>query len=256
MRRFTAPAPGAATIRTVERAPRQSRARRSRSPGLRRDYGERTALDGPRSRAAQRARRCWCSGPTAPGSRPCCACSRPCCARPRARSACSAARCPPSAWKLRGRIGYLGHDPLLYRDLSGRENLRFHARLHGLGAGAAEPRIEALLAAVGMERRAGDRVGSLSAGMLPAARDLPLRPARAGAAAARRARLQPRPRGAPAGAGADRPARRAAPGSWSPTTPSGRCRTPTAPSSSATAGTRSARAPRASSIPSAPARRP
>ena len=42
---------------------------------------------------------------------------------------------PGEAWKLRGRIGYLGHEPLLYRDLSGRENLRFHARLHGI-AGA------------------------------------------------------------------------------------------------------------------------
>ena len=39
---------------------------------------------------------------------------------------------PGEAWKLRGRIGYLGHEPLLYRDLTGRENLRFHARLHGI----------------------------------------------------------------------------------------------------------------------------
>ncbi len=43
---------------------------------------------------------------------------------------------PGEAWKLRGRIGFLGHEPLLYRDLSGRENLRFHARLHGLGGEA------------------------------------------------------------------------------------------------------------------------
>src|SRR6476659_9169540 len=51
---------------------------------------------------------------------------------------------PREAWKLRGRIGYLGHEPLLYRDLSGRENLRFHARLHGIGAEAAEEQIAAL----------------------------------------------------------------------------------------------------------------
>ena len=44
---------------------------------------------------------------------------------------------PREAWKLRGRIGYLGHEPLLYRDLSGRENLRFHARLHGIAGEAA-----------------------------------------------------------------------------------------------------------------------
>jgi heme exporter protein A len=27
---------------------------------------------------------------------------------------------PRDAWRLRGRIGYLGHEPLLYRDLSAR----------------------------------------------------------------------------------------------------------------------------------------
>jgi heme exporter protein A len=72
---------------------------------------------------------------------------------------------PDEAWKLRGRIGYLGHEPLLYRDLSGRENLRFGARLHGIERDAAEDRIEELLRAVGMERRADQRVAELSAGM-------------------------------------------------------------------------------------------
>jgi heme exporter protein A len=71
---------------------------------------------------------------------------------------------PDDAWKLRGRIGYLGHEPLLYRDLSGRENLRFQARLHGI-EGAAAARIEELLHAVGMARRADERVAELSAGM-------------------------------------------------------------------------------------------
>jgi heme exporter protein A len=72
---------------------------------------------------------------------------------------------PGEAWKLRGRIGYLGHEPLLYRDLSGRENLSFQARLHGVGGNAAARRIEELLEAVGMERRADERVAELSAGM-------------------------------------------------------------------------------------------
>jgi heme exporter protein A len=72
---------------------------------------------------------------------------------------------PGEAWSLRGRIGYLGHEPLLYRDLSGRENLSFHARLHGVERRAADERIRRLLAAVGMERRADDRVVELSAGM-------------------------------------------------------------------------------------------
>jgi heme exporter protein A len=75
------------------------------------------------------------------------------------------ARLPGEAWKVRGRIGFLGHDALLYRDLSGRENLRFHAKLHGLSAAEAEARIDALLAAVAMERRADQHVAELSAGM-------------------------------------------------------------------------------------------
>jgi heme exporter protein A len=75
------------------------------------------------------------------------------------------ARLPGEAWKARGRIGFLGHEPLLYRDLSGRENLRFQAKLHGLRGAAAETRIGALLAAVGMERRADQRIAELSAGM-------------------------------------------------------------------------------------------
>ena len=37
---------------------------------------------------------------------------------------------PREGWAVRGRIGFLGHEPLLYRDLTARENLRFHARLH------------------------------------------------------------------------------------------------------------------------------
>jgi heme exporter protein A len=68
---------------------------------------------------------------------------------------------PGRAWAVRGRIGLLAHEPLLYRDLTPRENLLFHARLHGVpGARAGE-----LLAAVGLERRAEDPVRTLSRGM-------------------------------------------------------------------------------------------
>jgi heme exporter protein A len=72
---------------------------------------------------------------------------------------------PKETHRLRGRVGYLGHEPLLYRDLSPRENLELAAALHGLEAGDAGPRIEVLLDAVGMTARAGDRVAELSAGM-------------------------------------------------------------------------------------------
>jgi heme exporter protein A len=69
---------------------------------------------------------------------------------------------PADEWLVRGRIGLLGHEPLLYRDLTGRENLRFHARLHGVPAA----RIAELLDAVGMSRRADEPVRSLSRGMV------------------------------------------------------------------------------------------
>jgi heme exporter protein A len=72
---------------------------------------------------------------------------------------------PKETHRLRGRVGYLGHEPLLYRDLSPRENLELAAALHGIEPEASSPRIDALLDEVGMAARAGDRVAELSAGM-------------------------------------------------------------------------------------------
>jgi heme exporter protein A len=68
---------------------------------------------------------------------------------------------PREGWAVRGRVGFLGHEPLLYRDLSARENLRFHARLHGVD----DDRAAALLETVRMARRADEPVRSLSRGM-------------------------------------------------------------------------------------------
>jgi heme exporter protein A len=69
---------------------------------------------------------------------------------------------PREGWKVRGRLGLLGHEPLLYRDLTGRENLAYHARLHRVRA----ERIDEVLQAVGMHERAEDPVRSLSRGMV------------------------------------------------------------------------------------------
>lgn len=69
---------------------------------------------------------------------------------------------PRRGWAVRGRIGLLGHEPLLYRDLTGRENLSYHARLHGVPAA----RVQEVLTSVGMARRADDPVRSLSRGMV------------------------------------------------------------------------------------------
>jgi heme exporter protein A len=71
-------------------------------------------------------------------------------------------RLPDEAWAVRGRIGLLGHEPLLFRELTARENLRFHARLHGV----SEARVEELLEAVAMRGRASEPLRALSRGMV------------------------------------------------------------------------------------------
>ena len=71
------------------------------------------------------------------------------------------AELPREAWKVRGKVGYLGHEPMLYRSLSARENLAFNARLHGV----PEARVDELLEQVGLARRADDRVDEFSRGM-------------------------------------------------------------------------------------------
>ena len=69
---------------------------------------------------------------------------------------------PRRAYAVRGKLGFLAHEPLLYRDLSGRENLRYHARLHRV----PEERVEEVLDAVRMSSRAEDPVRTLSRGMV------------------------------------------------------------------------------------------
>jgi heme exporter protein A len=132
--------------------------------GLRRDFGERAALDGLDLTLA-RGESMVVLGPNGAGKttllRILATLLRP----SAGEVSVLGANLPGEAWKIRGKIGFLGHDPLLYRDLSGRENLRFHARLHGLAGDAAEERIAVLLTAIGMERRADERIAELSAGM-------------------------------------------------------------------------------------------
>jgi heme exporter protein A len=72
------------------------------------------------------------------------------------------AQLPGERWRLPARVGYVAHEPLLYRELSGRENLAYQASLHGVG----RPRVDSLLAAVGMERRADEPLRELSKGMI------------------------------------------------------------------------------------------
>ncbi len=69
---------------------------------------------------------------------------------------------PDRAWAVRGRIGLLGHEPLLYRELTARENLSFHARLHGV----AGERVEQVLESVQMSDRGDETLRTLSRGMV------------------------------------------------------------------------------------------
>jgi heme exporter protein A len=69
---------------------------------------------------------------------------------------------PREDWRVRGKVGYLGHEPLLYRDLTPRENLVFHARLHRVDPA----RVDTLLDAVQLSKRASEPVSNLSKGMV------------------------------------------------------------------------------------------
>jgi heme exporter protein A len=69
---------------------------------------------------------------------------------------------PREGWAVRGRLGLVAHEPLLYRDLSGRENLRYHARLFRTPLS----RVDELLERVGMAGRADEPVRTLSRGMV------------------------------------------------------------------------------------------
>ncbi len=69
---------------------------------------------------------------------------------------------PGRAFVVRGRLGLLGHEPLLYRDLTGRENLQYQARLHRIDL----ERVDEVLSAVRMDRRGAEPVRLLSRGMV------------------------------------------------------------------------------------------
>jgi heme exporter protein A len=71
-----------------------------------------------------------------------------------------ASRRPPAA---RRRIGYVGHESACYPDLTGRENLEFHAELHGVADPAT--RIADVLRWAGLEDAARRPVRVYSRGM-------------------------------------------------------------------------------------------
>ena len=64
--------------------------------------------------------------------------------------------------QIRRVVGYVGHSPHVYDDLTARENLLFFARMYGLRDGPE--RATRLLERVGLARRANDFVRTLSRG--------------------------------------------------------------------------------------------
>ena len=66
--------------------------------------------------------------------------------------------------EVRSRIGFTGHRPGFYGELSGRENLALWARLHQLPE--HETIIDAILERVGLKSFTDHRTGSYSRGML------------------------------------------------------------------------------------------
>lgn len=70
---------------------------------------------------------------------------------------------PGGARTARRGIGYLAHDPLVYLDLSARQNLELYASLYGVPD--ADRRIDGLLLRVGLLARTEDPVRVFSRGM-------------------------------------------------------------------------------------------
>lgn len=64
---------------------------------------------------------------------------------------------------VRRRVGVVGHQGFLYEDLTCRENLVFYGRLFGIDD--VEQRVQAVIAQVGLGRRSGHRVKTLSHGL-------------------------------------------------------------------------------------------
>lgn len=62
-------------------------------------------------------------------------------------------------------VGYMPDNVGFYRDMTGRQNLRFTGRLNGMSGEALEQRINELLKRVGMEDAADQKTGTYSRGM-------------------------------------------------------------------------------------------
>lgn len=72
---------------------------------------------------------------------------------------------PREAMAVRGQIGLLAHQPLLYENLTAKENLDFYGKLYGIERDERERRIKELLRAAGLRMRTNSLVRTFSRGM-------------------------------------------------------------------------------------------
>jgi ABC-2 type transport system ATP-binding protein len=73
---------------------------------------------------------------------------------------------PSTQIEARVDVGYLPESPYFYRHLSGRELVRFYARICGLGGAKVAPRVAEVIDWVGLTESADRLVGTYSKGML------------------------------------------------------------------------------------------
>jgi ABC-2 type transport system ATP-binding protein len=71
----------------------------------------------------------------------------------------------PNDREVRRLIGVVPQELALYGELTARENLSFFGELYGIHGGELRRRVAQILAAIGLEDKAGDRVHTFSGGM-------------------------------------------------------------------------------------------
>ncbi|HEY5550836.1 MAG TPA: ABC transporter ATP-binding protein [Opitutaceae bacterium] len=84
----------------------------------------------------------------------------------RTRGTCRVLGCESDDPAVRARIGYLPESPDFHRFLTGRELVRYYARLCGVARAGREARAAEMLEWVGLTAAADRRIGSYSKGML------------------------------------------------------------------------------------------
>ena len=72
---------------------------------------------------------------------------------------------PGEAMAARARIGIVAHQPMLYENLTARENLEFYGALYGISRAERERRVQASLRDFGLSKRSGNLVRTFSRGL-------------------------------------------------------------------------------------------